>query len=55
MEVEKILRDLYARRAAIDEAIVALERLAAKHAPNKRGRPPKWLKAAREKAEESKR
>ena len=50
MDIERMLADLRAEREVIEEAILALERLARGTAA-RRGRPPKWLaemKAAEE-------
>ena len=44
MELDKIIQELHAERRQLDEAIGALEKLAANSAP-RRGRPPKWLSA----------
>lgn len=53
MEIDKILKQLYAERAALDASIVAMEQLAMETgATKRRGRPPKWLKEAREKAKD---
>jgi hypothetical protein len=41
MDVDKMLAELRVRREQIQEAIEALERLAASKKP-RRGRPPKW-------------
>ena len=46
MDVQKILDELYAERARIEHAIVALE-LLRDGGKRRRGRPPKWLVAAR--------
>lgn len=42
MDVTKVIADLKAYRAQIDEAIAALEGLARRRGKG-RGRPPKWL------------
>lgn len=42
MDIEKVLAKLRENRQQIDEAIVALERLAGGQ-QRRRGRPPKWL------------
>lgn len=44
MDVMKILAELRQERAAIEEAIMTLERLAKGHA-KRRGRPPAWMSA----------
>jgi len=44
MNLTKILSELRQEREQIDEAILSLERLAASSGP-RRGRPPAWLKA----------
>ncbi len=52
MDYNAIIHELYAERDAIDAAIVAMEQLrATQGGGRKRGRPPKWLKEAREKAD----
>ena len=50
MELDKIIRDLHEERRQLDEAIRALEKLAAGSLP-RRGRPPKWLTALKEAGE----
>jgi hypothetical protein len=45
MDLTKIIADLRAERAQIEEAILALERLA-RGEGKRRGRPPKWLSEA---------
>jgi hypothetical protein len=46
MDIEGMLKELRQERAQIEEAILALERMA--HSSGKRrGRPPKWLSASR--------
>ena len=52
MDVDKILEQLHSERDALDQSILALERLAVATGFRKRGRPPKWLKQAKERAEE---
>ncbi len=53
MDYAQILKELYAERDGIDAAIVAMEQLgAAQSGAKKRGRPPAWLKEAREKAKD---
>ena len=42
MDVLKMLADLRQERAAVEEAIVVLERLASGHG-KRRGRPPAWM------------
>jgi hypothetical protein len=44
MDLEAILRDLRQQRDQLDEAILAIERLASGQSRG-RGRPPKWLAA----------
>ena len=46
MDITGIIQQLRQERARIDESILALESLAAGSAP-RRGRPPKWIVAAR--------
>ena len=48
MDARKILEELYAERRVIDQAIAALEMMAADRG-KRRGRPPKWLQEVREK------
>ncbi|MBM3737174.1 MAG: hypothetical protein FJW39_15445 [Acidobacteria bacterium] len=50
MDVTKILEDLRAERAQIEEAILTLERLS-RGTGKRRGRPPQWLQEARRRAE----
>jgi len=45
MDVLKMLAELQQERAAVDEAIVVLERLALGHR-KRRGRPPAWVAKA---------
>lgn len=47
MDIHKILTELRAERERVEEAILALERLAARGG-KRRGRPPAWLKQAQE-------
>jgi len=47
MDTTNILQELRRQRDQLAEAIVAFERLAAGSGP-RRGRPPKWLVAAKE-------
>lgn len=49
MDLTRTLLELRQEKERIDEAIACLERLAASQAPRRRGRPPKWLAAARKK------
>jgi hypothetical protein len=49
MDVSKILAELKAERAQIEEAILSLERLA-RGRGRRRGRPPAWLSAGEEPA-----
>jgi hypothetical protein len=46
MELIKVIAELRAERAAIDEALAALDRIARATAGKRRGRPPAWLAAA---------
>ncbi|MBI5280838.1 MAG: hypothetical protein HY858_04080 [Candidatus Solibacter usitatus] len=48
MDIGKMLGDLRQERTAIEEAILTLERLARGHV-KRRGRPPAWMVALREK------
>jgi hypothetical protein len=45
MELTKVIAELRAERAAIDEALVALDRIARTTTAKRRGRPPAWLAA----------
>jgi hypothetical protein len=45
MELTKVIAELRAERAAIDEALAALDRIARSTAGKRRGRPPSWLSA----------
>ena len=47
MDIEKMLAELRAEKQLIDEAIMAMERLASGRGP-RRGRPPKWMSDAKE-------
>ena len=47
MDILKMLADLRAEHEQIDQAILALERLAVGTHGKRRGRPPKWMAAAR--------
>jgi hypothetical protein len=46
MELTKVIAELRAERAAIDEALAALDRIARATAGKRRGRPPAWMAAA---------
>lgn len=46
MELTKVIAELRAERAAIDEALAALDRIARASIGKRRGRPPAWLAAA---------
>ncbi len=46
MDIQKIIEQLRAEHAALSEAILALERLAA-NGQKRRGRPPKWMAEAK--------
>jgi len=46
MELTKVIAELRAERAAIDEALAALDRIARAAPAKRRGRPPAWLAAA---------
>ena len=43
MDILKMIADLRTERAAIDEALLVLEKLAQTHGPRRRGRPPNWM------------
>jgi hypothetical protein len=45
MELSKVIAELRAERAAIDQALAALERIAKAATGKRRGRPPSWLSA----------
>ena len=45
MELQKVIAELRAERAAIDEALAALDRIAHATGGKRRGRPPAWLTA----------
>jgi hypothetical protein len=45
MELTKVIAELRAERAAIDEALAALDRIARATTGKRRGRPPAWLAA----------
>ncbi|MGD1070423.1 MAG: hypothetical protein ABSB15_09805 [Bryobacteraceae bacterium] len=47
MDLPNILRELHEQLDAVKISIVALERVAAGKGP-RRGRPPKWMKEAKE-------
>ncbi len=46
MELIKLIAELRAERAAIDEAMASLDRIARASTGKRRGRPPAWLAAA---------
>lgn len=54
MDILKIIAELHSERAAIDEALATLERLARSRG-NRRGRPPAWMALVRASASNSKR
>jgi len=43
MDIQRMIAELHAERACLDEALIGLEKLAQKRTP-RRGRPPKWLR-----------
>ena len=45
MDILKMLADLRAEREQVEEAIIAIERLAAGTRGERRGRPPAWMAA----------
>ena len=45
MELTKVIAELRQERAAIDEALAALDRIARATVGKRRGRPPAWLAA----------
>ena len=45
MNITQVLAELRAERAAVEEAILVLQRIAA-GGPRRRGRPPKWMRGA---------
>ena len=45
MELTKVIAELRQERAAIDEALAALDRIVRSAAGKRRGRPPAWLTA----------
>jgi hypothetical protein len=47
MDILKMLADLRAKQELIDQAVLALERLAVSTHGKRRGRPPKWMAAAK--------
>lgn len=47
MDARKMLQDLLKERASLDEAIAVMQRLVA-GGGKKRGRPPLWMKAAKD-------
>jgi hypothetical protein len=51
MDITKMLADLRQEREAIEEAILTLERLA-RGQGKRRGRPPAWMAALKDKGEE---
>ncbi len=44
MNLQKMIAELQAEKARLDDAILALERLSSAGAKRRRGRPPRWLK-----------
>ena len=46
MDILKMITELRSERAAIEQALLVLERLAGSHG-KRRGRPPAWLSAAK--------
>ena len=50
MDLSRIIAELQTERENLDEAIASLERLQAGMGP-RRGRPPAWLKEARDRAD----
>lgn len=53
MDILKILNELKAQREQIDQAILTIERLATGRRGKRRGRPPKWMTAAKEETVEA--
>jgi hypothetical protein len=51
MDILKMLAELRAERQGVEEAILIMERLAAGTRGRRRGRPPKWLSAAKTETE----
>jgi hypothetical protein len=47
MDIVNMLAELRAERQRLEEAILVIERLAVKAAGKRRGRPPKWMAAAK--------
>jgi hypothetical protein len=47
MDIVSMLAELRAERQRLEEAILVIERLAVKAAGKRRGRPPKWMAAAK--------
>ena len=47
MDVLKMLAELRTERQQIEEALIALERLAVSGRGKRRGRPPKWMSSAK--------
>jgi hypothetical protein len=45
MDLLKMIADLRSERAAIDDALLVLEKLASSHRGQRRGRPPAWMTA----------
>jgi hypothetical protein len=48
MDVIRMLKDLRAERDQVDEAVLALTRLASGQGGKRRGRPPKWMSQAKD-------
>jgi hypothetical protein len=53
MDILKMLADLRAEREQIEQAIMAIERLAVGTRGKRRGRPPSWMTAATEEVAEA--
>jgi hypothetical protein len=53
MDILKMLTDLRAEREQIEQAIVAIQRLASGTLGKRRGRPPKWMSAVTEEVAEA--
>jgi len=51
MDINKMLAEFRAERAQIEQAIIALERLA-RGSGKRRGRPPKWMTAMKASVDE---
>jgi hypothetical protein len=47
MDIHRILSDLRTEKEQLEEAILTIERLAAGSLGKRRGRPPKWMAAAK--------